>query len=482
MALARLDKTSTSGKVPTGCADEIVISDSTFRAHHRSYERNAEHPSKKRKRESRGDSSVLFGANAYKGPWARYEERRPDVAPEDANDVDAEDVEEVEEVSEYEEDALPSHSLVKPSKTGTAYGEDVTVKESSEFLGKQEFDYQGRSYMHVPQDLDLNLTGALPHYSELKNYHPKKLVHTWKHPSQGNKAHTRSITQTRFFPSSGHLLLSAGADGKVLLWDVYHDRDLLRSYTGHAKSVSDIDFTPDGTNFLSASYDRHIKAWDTETGKCTSRFNLPGTPHVLRVNPSSPTEFITGLSNKKILQFDTRVADGKPTQEYDHHLGPVNTLTFCDDSRRFISTSDDKSLRAWEYGIPVPIKFIAEPHMYPLVRASPHPSGKYVAFQSSDNQIVVYGSSDKFRQNRKKGFRGHNNAGYAIDVAISPDGGMIASGDSAGLVCFWDWKTCRMWHKIEASKEGAVVSVGWHPRESSKVVTGDVAGNLKYWD
>jgi len=123
-------------------------------------------------------------------------------------------------------------------------------------------------------------------------------------------------------------------------------------------------------------------------------------------------------------------------QEYDHHLGPVNTITFCDSNRRFITTSDDKSLRAWEYNIPVPIKYIAEAEMFAMVRSSPHPSGKYVAFQSSDNQIVVYSSSDRFRQNRKKSFRGHNNAGYAIDVAISPDGGMVASGDSAGYVCF----------------------------------------------
>ncbi|KAH0055285.1 WD40 repeat-like protein, partial [Aureobasidium melanogenum] len=147
----------------------------------------------------------------------------------------------------------------------------------------------------------------------------------------------------------------------------------------------------------------------------------------------------------------------------------------------FITTSDDKSLRAWEYGIPVPIKFVAEPYMFPMVRSSPHPSGKYVAFQSSDNQIVVYASTERFRQNRKKSYRGHNNAGYAIDVAISPDGGMVMSGDSGGYVCFYDWKTCKMWHKIKAS-ESAVVAAQWQPKETSKVVTGALDGLIKYWD
>lgn len=60
-----------------------------------------------------------------------------------------------------------------------------------------------------------------------------------------------------------------------------------------------------------------------------------------------PNEFLAGMSDKKIVQFDVRVAGAKPVQEYDHHLGPVNTITFCDEDRRFITTSDDKSLRAW---------------------------------------------------------------------------------------------------------------------------------------
>lgn len=49
------------------------------------------------------------------------------------------------------------------------------------------------------------------------------------------------------------------------------------------------------------------------------------------------------------------------------------------------------------------------------------------------------------------------------------------------IVVFFDWKTCKMWHKIKAS-DSAVVGVAWHPRESSKVVTGDLDGVVKYWD
>ncbi|KAK5015815.1 WD40-repeat-containing domain protein [Cryomyces antarcticus] len=453
-----LAPTSTKGKVPTGYASEIVISDASFRSLHRNVESAVEPPSKKRKREQKGDASVVYGAGAYKGPWAKYEEERPDASSGSEEEV------------EYEEDDIAPQPAA-PTRAGTAYEETFEGKESTEFHGSEQYDYQGRTYMHVPQDLDIDLRGD---NSNIKNFVPKKLIHTWK-------SHTKAITQTRFFPDSGHLLLSASADSKVKIWDVYHQRELLRTYSGHTKSVTDICFNDSGSQFLSASYDRQMKLWDTETGQCVSRFTTGKSPHVIRFNPdpAHSHEFLAGMSDKKIVQFDTR--SGELVQEYDHHLGPVNTITFCDENRRFITTSDDKSLRAWEYGIPVPIKFIAEPYMYPMVRSAAHPSGKYVAFQSSDNQIVVYASTERFRQNRKKGFRGHNNAGYAIDVAISPDGQFVMSGDSAGFVCFWDWKTCKMWHKIQAS-DGAVVSCQWHPRETSKVVTGALDGVLKYWD
>lgn len=65
---------------------------------------------------------------------------------------------------------------------------------------------------------------------------------------------------------------------------------------------------------------------------------------------------------------------GEITQEYDQHLGPVNTITFVDENRRFVTTSDDKTIRAWDFDIPVVIKYIAEPHMHSMPAVTLHPS------------------------------------------------------------------------------------------------------------
>lgn len=83
-----------------------------------------------------------------------------------------------------------------------------------------------------------------------------------------------------------------------------------------------------------------------------------------------------GHRHSTLRQYD--INSGEITQEYDQHLGPVNTITFVDENRRFVTTSDDKTIRAWDFDIPVVIKYIAEPHMHSMPAVTLHPSSTSV--------------------------------------------------------------------------------------------------------
>jgi pre-mRNA-processing factor 17 len=95
---------------------------------------------------------------------------------------------------------------------------------------------------------------------------------------------------------------------------------------------------------------------------------------------------------------------------------------------------------------------------------------KWIACQSLDNQIHVYGAQDRFKVNRKKHFSGHLVAGYACKPGFSPDGKFMSSGDSNGNVWVWDWKTCKVLKKFKAHTK-VVVNTEWHPHETSKMAT-----------
>lgn len=127
----------------------------------------------------------------------------------------------------------------------------------------------------------------------------------------------------------------------------------------------------------------------------------------------------------------------------------MNSITFIDGNRKFVSTSDDKKIFVWEFGLPVVVKHISEPELNAIFKAVMHPNMKYFVGQSADNKLVIYDAKGgNFRQNRRKFFSGHVSAGYAIGVSFSPDGQFVCSGDADGKLWFWDWKTTKNYRTI----------------------------------
>ena len=66
------------------------------------------------------------------------------------------------------------------------------------------FNQSGRSFVQAPSYL---------RNREHACYIPKKWLHTWS-------GHDKGVQRIKFFPKTGHLLLSASHDGNVKIWDV----------------------------------------------------------------------------------------------------------------------------------------------------------------------------------------------------------------------------------------------------------------------
>jgi len=218
-----------------------------------------------------------------------------------------------------------------------------------------------------------------------------------------------------------------------------------------------------------------------ETGQVITTFSNKKTPYCIAVHPDPRQEHmvIGGYSNKKAVEWDTR--EGKIVQEYDEHLGAVNSVTFMDDGKRIVTTSDDKKIFVWEYGIPVVSKHIAQPSMHSVPAVTVHPSNKFWAGQSMDNKIIVYEAWGKFKFQGRKQFRGHMNSGYAIQPGFSADGRYIMSGDCDGKLWFWDWKTMKNLRTIKAH-DGVLIASIWHSTQPSRVITAGWDGLIKLWD
>ena len=77
---------------------------------------------------------------------------------------------------------------------------------------------------------------------------------------------------------------------------------------GHGGAVKDISFNNNGTQFLSCSYDKYVKIWDTETGQCVQAFSSGKVPNVAKFNPDEDKQhiFLAGMQDKKIIQVCSR--------------------------------------------------------------------------------------------------------------------------------------------------------------------------------
>ncbi|EDL04961.1 mCG15486, isoform CRA_a [Mus musculus] len=137
----------------------------------------------KRKKFKENDASNIDG---FLGPWAKY--------------VDEKDVAKPSEEEQKELDEITAKRQKKGKQEEEKPGEEKTILHV-----KEMYDYQGRSYLHIPQDVGVNLRSSVP---PEKCYLPKKQIHVWS-------GHTKGVSAVRLFPLSGHLLLSCSMDCKI---------------------------------------------------------------------------------------------------------------------------------------------------------------------------------------------------------------------------------------------------------------------------
>ncbi|MFA9198722.1 WD40 repeat domain-containing protein [Aquirufa sp. KTFRIE-69F] len=124
-----------------------------------------------------------------------------------------------------------------------------------------------------------------------------QLVHSFK-------AHESSVFSLQ---SRGGELYSVGKDARIKRWS--EDFQLLNEVIGHIYAIHDIQFSPDGKWFATASMDKTVKVWESET-----------------------------LTLRKVLD----------ASRHGGHKNSVNKLIWSSFDDLLVSASDDKNLSIWK--------------------------------------------------------------------------------------------------------------------------------------
>lgn len=391
----------------------------------------------------------------FKGPWAPFEDEQSLVAPGPSP----------KEVTQHTMELAATSKALKVHRVD--HGKERCLQHGDDNV----------PYHKVPSEEECGRDLLVLEPASLVCHPPSgKLLHTWI-------GHEKAVNTVQFFPNSGHLLLSASMDCRIKLWDVYRhpkERPCVRTLIGHNKPVKEALFSPDGALIISLSFDRHAKVWDTETGACISRLKHRRVPYCAAMNGKD--SILTGSADGTIMQWDLR--NGKAELEYFEHSSPVNSIAFLDE-QRFVSASDDLSLKTWDIGTCVSKRTLTLKEYDAINHIKLHPKGASLACQSLSNQIVALELEEDLGFGKRvteaaKLYRGHNTNGYACRLELSPDGRCLSSGDGKGFVFFWDWKSAQVTKRFKGHDQ-ACVGLAWNPQETNRVATCSWDGLIKYW-
>jgi WD40 repeat protein len=220
---------------------------------------------------------------------------------------------------------------------------------------------------------------------------------------------------------------------------------------GHMAKVSDVVFTPDGRQLVSASNDKIIRVWDLATGKSirTIRGDVaPGSPgkiFAMALSPDGQWLAVAGWTDARLSApccGDIRVYDftmGELVTPLKGHTSIVNGVAFSHDGAMLLSGSFDKTAILWQ----APLKD-GQPDWRKASlhhRLSGHTAEIYDVSFFADGKRAVTGANDNTLRvwDTRSGKMLAHLVGHSdkIDaIAISPSG-LLASGDNSGELRLW---------------------------------------------
>lgn len=157
------------------------------------------------------------------------------------------------------------------------------------------------------------------------------------------KGHNGKINTIAFHPTK-NFLISAGADKKVILWDLGQKKNIYESEV-HSGQIESIRFSRKGDRYATSSKDRTIKVWDTQSHRLL--FTFRGHKRGVRdIAFSSNDTLLASASDDKTIGL-WNLLNGKLIKKFPAHDFVISALHFSPDGSTLISASRDKTIRLW---------------------------------------------------------------------------------------------------------------------------------------
>jgi WD40 repeat protein len=244
------------------------------------------------------------------------------------------------------------------------------------------------------------------------------------------RGHAGSVAQVAYNPN-GRTIATASDDRTVKFWNAT-DGTELSSIVGHRSPVSCLAFSPQGRSLLSADRDGAIKIWQIATG-----------------SELMELERRQGFCMKMLFSVD-----GRRLACYRTDSSIVVTDLNTQNGGMVDDSTDDRTLSS---------KTLFEARLHQHV------------VRKLDRMPPNLGLS---RSQQRQTFRGHTGPVTCVDV--SDDGNLIASGSHDATVRIWDRHSGALKRTLE-SQSGRITAVAFQP-ESALLAVAYEDRSVRVWD
>ncbi|HUN81593.1 MAG TPA: WD40 repeat domain-containing protein, partial [Phycisphaerae bacterium] len=328
---------------------------------------------------------------------------------------------------------------------------------------------------------------------------------------------TREPLMTASVSSDRRLAAWVGADGRVSVMNLQTHRrmfapgDASVAGTGAVRPI----FSTNGAFLITTGADRTICLWDLgEDIKLRWRRSLDSPATSVTLSHDQLSLAVSTLGEKGARIHLWACADGSPISILSGHMAKVSSLEFSRDDTRLLSCSYDKSVRLWDAATGREMRqFLG--HSEIIFRACFSPSEKWIVSSAIDGAIKVWdGESNAtriYQASRPIMSAAYSPAGDELVCTLEggdiqswrPDGsqpprafsahtssvphvaflpsGELLTGDYAGRVLIWDFKTAQPLADLDVSDLSSINYLSVSP-DGSRFATAHQLGKVRLFD
>jgi len=272
------------------------------------------------------------------------------------------------------------------------------------------------------------------------------------------------------YSPDGHRIVSASSDKTLKVWDT-ESSEAIATLSGHAWDVSACSYSPDGRRIVSGSY-FSLKVWDAESSEEIA--TLSRHSHRVWACSYSPDghRIVSGSWDKTLKIWDAE--SGKEIATLSGHSREVDACSYSPDGRHIVSGSRDKTLKIWDAESGEEIATLSGHSSY-VEACSYSPDGRRIVSGSRDKTLKIW---DAESGEEIATLSGHSNDVFAC--SYSPDGHCIVSGSYDNTLKIWDAESGEEIATLSGHSD-TVRCCAYSP-DGRRIVSGSNDNTLKFWD